>query len=103
MAHRGSRESKRATVNTFVPSWSPAVLAPTIASGGITLSTTNLIQRPILTFPSHSRGGGMQIRLAHTTDAAAVNELLDQLGYPQDGTATTATRIQTWGDDPAGA
>jgi GNAT superfamily N-acetyltransferase len=45
----------------------------------------------------------MQIRLAHTTDAAAVNELLHQLGYAQDGTATTATRIQTWGDDPAGA
>jgi len=33
----------------------------------------------------------MRIRLAHTTDAAAVNELLHQLGYPQDGTATTAT------------
>jgi GNAT superfamily N-acetyltransferase len=46
----------------------------------------------------------MQIRLAHTTDAAAVNELLHQLGYAQDGTATTATRIQTWGDDdPASA
>ena len=43
----------------------------------------------------------MQIRLAHTTDAAAVNELLHQLGYAQDGTATTATRIQTWGDDPS--
>jgi hypothetical protein len=39
----------------------------------------------------------MQTRLAHTTDAAAVNELLHQLGYPQDGTATTATRIQTSG------
>jgi GNAT superfamily N-acetyltransferase len=45
----------------------------------------------------------MQIRLAHTTDAAAVNELLHQLGYAQDGTATTATRIQTWDDDPASA
>ncbi|TCO62820.1 GNAT family N-acetyltransferase [Actinocrispum wychmicini] len=45
----------------------------------------------------------MQIRLAHTTDAAAVNELLHQLGYPQGGTETTATRIQTWGDDPASA
>src|SRR4051794_22037519 len=45
----------------------------------------------------------MQIRLAHTTDAAAVNELLHQLGYAQDGTATTATRIQTWGDDPSSA
>lgn len=45
----------------------------------------------------------MQIRLAHATDAAVVNELLHQLGYPQDGTATTATRIQTWSDDPSSA
>ena len=45
----------------------------------------------------------MRIRPVHTTDAAAVDELLHQLGYPQDGTATTATRIQTWGDDPASA
>jgi GNAT superfamily N-acetyltransferase len=43
----------------------------------------------------------MQIRLAHTADAAAVNELLRQLGYPQDGTAATASRIQAWGDDPS--
>src|ERR1700716_4431009 len=47
-------------------------------------------------------GEGMQMRLAHTTDAAAV-KLLHQLGYPQDGTATTANRIQTWGDDPSSA
>jgi hypothetical protein len=53
--------------------------------------------------PETLTGEGMQIRLAHTTDAAAVNELLHQLGYPQDGTATTATRIQTWGDDPSSA
>jgi GNAT superfamily N-acetyltransferase len=46
-------------------------------------------------------GEGMQIRLAHTADAAAVNELLRQLGYPQDGTAATASRIQAWGDDPS--
>lgn len=45
----------------------------------------------------------MRIRPAHPTDAAAVNELLRQLGYPQDGTATTATRIQAWADDPASA
>jgi GNAT superfamily N-acetyltransferase len=43
----------------------------------------------------------MQIRLAKTADAAAVNELLHQLGYPQDCAAETAVRIQTWGDDPA--
>ena len=53
--------------------------------------------------PETLTGEGMQIRLAHTIDAAAVNELLHQLGYPQDGTATTATRIQTWGDDPSSA
>jgi GNAT superfamily N-acetyltransferase len=53
--------------------------------------------------PETLTGEGMQIRLAHTTDAAAVNGLLHQLGYPQDDTATTATRIQTWGDDPASA
>jgi GNAT superfamily N-acetyltransferase len=46
-------------------------------------------------------GEGMRIRLAHTADAAAVNELLRQLGYPQDGTAATASRIQAWGDDPS--
>ncbi|WP_216214770.1 GNAT family N-acetyltransferase [Amycolatopsis aidingensis] len=45
----------------------------------------------------------MRIRLAHVTDAAAVNELLHQLDYPQDGTAATAARIQTWDDDPSGA
>jgi len=45
----------------------------------------------------------VRIRLARTTDAAAVNKLLDQLGYPQDGTATTATRIQAWGGDPSSA
>ena len=44
-----------------------------------------------------------QIRPAHATDAAAVNELLHQLGYPQDGTGTTATRIKSWGDDPSSA
>jgi len=50
-----------------------------------------------------SKGEGVRIRPAHTTDAAAVNKLLDQLGYPQDGTATTTTRIQTWGTEPSSA
>jgi len=45
----------------------------------------------------------MRIRPARSTDAEAGNELLDQLCYPQDGQATTAARIQTWVDDPAGA
>jgi GNAT superfamily N-acetyltransferase len=45
----------------------------------------------------------MRIRLAHTTDAAVVNELLHQLGYSQVDTAATATRIRTWGDDPSSA
>jgi GNAT superfamily N-acetyltransferase len=45
----------------------------------------------------------MRIRLVHTTDAVGVNELLHQLGYPQDDAAVTATRLQAWGDDPASA
>ncbi|MFJ8719630.1 GNAT family N-acetyltransferase [Streptomyces violaceus] len=45
----------------------------------------------------------MRIRPAHRTDASAVNELLDQLGYPQDGRAATANRIQTWAEDPSSA
>lgn len=45
----------------------------------------------------------MDIRLARSTDAAAINELLDQLGYPQSDPATTAARIKTWTDDPDGA
>ncbi|MGW0518856.1 GNAT family N-acetyltransferase [Crossiella sp. NPDC003009] len=45
----------------------------------------------------------MRIRLAHSTDAAAVNELLHQLGYPQSDAAATADRIKSWGADPAGA
>jgi N-acetylglutamate synthase-like GNAT family acetyltransferase len=44
----------------------------------------------------------MQIRPARSADAEAINELLDQLGYPQDGQATMAARIQTWVDDRAG-
>lgn len=45
----------------------------------------------------------MQIRPARPADAAAVNALLHQLGYPQDDAAATATRIRTWDDDPASA
>ncbi|MEN3615782.1 GNAT family N-acetyltransferase [Plantactinospora sp. ZYX-F-223] len=45
----------------------------------------------------------MRIRSARSADAEAINELLDQLGYPQDGQATTAARIQTWVDDSASA
>jgi GNAT superfamily N-acetyltransferase len=45
----------------------------------------------------------MQIRLADTSDAAAVNGLLHQLGYPQNGITTTATRIRSWADDPSSA
>lgn len=45
----------------------------------------------------------MRTRLARTTDATAVNDLLHQLGYPQDDTATTAARLQAWRHDPASA
>lgn len=48
-------------------------------------------------------GGSVQIRPAQVTDAVAVNELLEQLGYAHDGVATTASRIQSWGDDPSSA
>ncbi|RZU10205.1 putative N-acetyltransferase YhbS [Kribbella rubisoli] len=43
----------------------------------------------------------MNIRPATRADAIAVNELLGQLGYPQDGADATADRIQVWADDPA--
>jgi GNAT superfamily N-acetyltransferase len=45
----------------------------------------------------------MQIRSARSADADEMNVLLEQLGYAQDGQAATATRIQAWADDPAGA
>lgn len=45
----------------------------------------------------------MKIRSAHPADASGVNELLHQLGYPQDDQAATANRIQTWADDPSSA
>lgn len=43
----------------------------------------------------------MQIRSARCADADAINELLVQLGYPQDGRAATVARLQNWIDDPA--
>lgn len=43
------------------------------------------------------------IRPAEPTDTAAVNELLDQLGYPQDDPDATTARLKAWADDPAGA
>jgi len=43
----------------------------------------------------------MRIRPLHPDDAEAVGELLRQLGYPQDGAAPTAARIQVWSDDPS--
>ena len=45
----------------------------------------------------------MEIRPVRTTDAEAVNELLHQLGYPQDDVAATAARIQAWSEDPNNA
>jgi GNAT superfamily N-acetyltransferase len=47
--------------------------------------------------------GGSRIRAADAGDAAAVSELLRQLGYPQEGVAATAARIGAWSGDPAGA
>jgi hypothetical protein len=45
----------------------------------------------------------LEIRPAHRADASAVNELLDQLGYPQVSQTATANRIQTWAEDPSSA
>jgi len=45
----------------------------------------------------------MRIRPVGSADVDAFNELLGQLGYPQDGRSATAARIQTWVDEPAGA
>ncbi|GAA0582980.1 GNAT family N-acetyltransferase [Kribbella sandramycini] len=45
----------------------------------------------------------MQIRPVAPSDAAAVNELLGQLGYLQDDVAGTTARIRFWADDPASA
>lgn len=45
----------------------------------------------------------MRIRPAQPADASAVNDLLEQLGYPQDGDAATARRLHAWAGSPAGA
>jgi GNAT superfamily N-acetyltransferase len=45
----------------------------------------------------------MQIRPVRPTDAEPVNELLAQLGYPQDDPAVTAARLQSWTDHPTAA
>lgn len=45
----------------------------------------------------------MEIRAAHSADAKAINELLDQLGYPQEGDGATEARLQSWIDDQASA
>lgn len=47
--------------------------------------------------------GDRRIRLARPTDAAMVDELLDQLGYPQADTAATTARIRAWNDDSSSA
>jgi GNAT superfamily N-acetyltransferase len=43
----------------------------------------------------------MLIRPADVADAAAVNELLALLGYPQGAPEGTATRIKAWNGDPS--
>lgn len=45
----------------------------------------------------------MRIRLACSDDAESIDELLGQLGYPQNDPKGTAARLQAWGDLPAGA
>lgn len=43
----------------------------------------------------------MQIRQASSADATAINNLLQQLGYPQDSNEAVAMRIESWANDPA--
>lgn len=45
----------------------------------------------------------MEIRPVRSADAEAVNELLEQLGYAQDGPLPTAARIRKWAGDPTSA
>jgi hypothetical protein len=53
---------------------------------------------------THLRGKKiMKIRMLRRADALAVNELLSQLGYPQDSQAATASRLHTWVEDPSSA
>ncbi|GIG68699.1 GNAT family N-acetyltransferase [Phytomonospora endophytica] len=48
-------------------------------------------------------GDRLNVRRAHIGDTAVLNELFVQLGYPQDAPGATASRIQSWSEDPAGA
>jgi GNAT superfamily N-acetyltransferase len=45
----------------------------------------------------------MQIRQARSADAGVVNDLLKQLGYPQNSKATTAAQIEAWTSNPTSA
>lgn len=45
----------------------------------------------------------MRLRPARTADAATINELLHQLGYPQDDAEATAARLGVWAEHPDGA
>lgn len=42
----------------------------------------------------------MRVREARHSDAAAVSELLEELGYRQDGRRATARRMEEWAEDP---
>src|ERR1044072_4276660 len=53
MEQEESRQSKRGTVDTFAPSWRPAVSTGTTASGGTTRWMTNRTPTRISIFPSH--------------------------------------------------
>jgi GNAT superfamily N-acetyltransferase len=48
-------------------------------------------------------GSGTRIRPAEAADAGAVDELLRQLGYPQEDVGATATRIAAWSEDSSSA
>lgn len=45
----------------------------------------------------------MRIRSVCSNDAEAINELIGQPGYPQDGREAAAARLQAWDDAAAGA
>ncbi|GAB3756857.1 GNAT family N-acetyltransferase [Microlunatus parietis] len=45
----------------------------------------------------------MKLRPAHPDDAATIDELLHQLGYPQHVPGATAARLTAWADHPDGA
>src|SRR5215218_7653009 len=55
MEHEASRRSRRRTGDAFARSWTPAVFAPTNASGGITHSPTNRTRTPTSISPSPMR------------------------------------------------